>query len=1070
MSSMNGDAKDGVDSKEIKCDPQMEFGKRLLPQVVDHYAQTEPTRVYASIPKSADMSDGFQDVTMAMMASAVNSFAWWIREKLGENDTSRCLSYVGSSDLRYAIVFLASIKCGWKVLFISPRNTKEQNSSMIERANCEKLLFSHEMQLPVSELQLINSALKTYDVPSLREMLGAEPSIYPFEKSFSELQDEQCLILHSSGSTGNPKLVYLTHGTFSVTDNDRNMPVPEGRRPQNGAQFNFSGGGKFYSCFPPYHLAGVQAYIILPIFSTAATVVFGLSQVPPSGHVLADIMKHQHLRAFYVPPFIIEQWASEPGALCQAKQLAFVLYGGGPLSPEIGNKLSEITDVCQMYGSLEVGQVQMLVPRKGDWAYLEPNPFEECDMQFAEDNLYEMVLHQHPDFAKRRSLWHNFPGTETWRTGDLFAPHPSKPGLWRFHSRVDDIVVLSSSHKLRAGEMETNIRGDPLLSGALIVGQGKPEPLLIVEPKPSALDMSSKELVDQIWPTVIKANAMVPTYGKIIRSRLLVASPEKPFVRAPKGTVVRRLTAELYAAEIEAAYSEHANENATDGMVSLESVFLEGIKQFIRSALAQIWPEVSPKDDENVFVMGMNSLMAADLGRKLRLGLSRQMHSNLADISLRMIYTYPTVPQLAEAIYTAIFRPASAGSVVEHGAAKMREAVDQFTADLPQAIEQIPPLPSEGINVVLIGPRGALGPNIVRVLLEDPRVANIYCLNRSENGRERLRTIFRERDLACDVDDARLIFFPVDLGKPLLGLTASQHAEILGNAHVLIHNAWKVDFSLSLDSYKVELVKSVRTVLDDFSAKSPLRPRIVFVSSVSSVQDWASVCSTPVTEEPLDSYDVVSPLGYGQSKHVSERILTLASERSNLPVTILRVGQVAGPTSLSGGKWSQDQWIPSLAMISKALNLIPIDLPHIDWVPEDIMGRIICDVSLRPQAADTGSPSLQNFNLVNPHLTPWTTFAAVLERKLGPSARKVSLIDWVDTLARTGPAGMPEPEATLAMKILPFFQHLAETAAQGTALQPLFETVNGVRASETMAKMSAVDESLIEIWCRQWGL
>jgi len=54
--------------------------------------------------------------------------------------------------------------------------------------------------------------------------------------------------------TGSPKLVTMTHGTFSVTDNDRNMPVPEGRRAQNAAQFNFEDGGRFFSCFPPYHV------------------------------------------------------------------------------------------------------------------------------------------------------------------------------------------------------------------------------------------------------------------------------------------------------------------------------------------------------------------------------------------------------------------------------------------------------------------------------------------------------------------------------------------------------------------------------------------------------------------------------------------------------------------------------------------------------------------------------------------------------------------------------------------------------------------------------------------------
>jgi hypothetical protein len=51
----------------------MKFGERLLPQVVDDFARYEPDRVYASIPKSqVDLSVGFQDVTMARLASIVD--------------------------------------------------------------------------------------------------------------------------------------------------------------------------------------------------------------------------------------------------------------------------------------------------------------------------------------------------------------------------------------------------------------------------------------------------------------------------------------------------------------------------------------------------------------------------------------------------------------------------------------------------------------------------------------------------------------------------------------------------------------------------------------------------------------------------------------------------------------------------------------------------------------------------------------------------------------------------------------------------------------------------------------
>jgi thioester reductase-like protein len=816
--------------------------------------------------------------------------------------------------------------------------------------------------------------------------------------------------------------------------------------------------------------------------SSRATVVFGPAQLPPSGYLLSEILRHQHVRAFYVPPFILEQWSKEPGASEQAKHLDFVLFGGGPLSPDIGNKLSQVTNVCQMYGSLEVGQVQLLVPQSGEWSYMELNPFEEADMQPIGDGTFEMVLHQDPKFATRRSLWHNFPDIKSWRTGDLFLPHPSKPGLWRFHSRKDDIVVLSSSHKIRPLEMETIIQGHLLLSGALVVGQGKPEPLLIVEPKPNIYDGNSEALIDQIWPSVREANAIAPTYARIMRSKLLVAPPERPFIRAPKGSIVRKLTIQAYAVEIEAAYadddSSHVKSKKPAGPV-IDDFILLGLKQYVRKYVEEYLPDVSLSDTDNIFLRGLDSLGAAGLSTSLQVGLVSRMESSPTMGSLRMIYEYPTIEGLASVLLKVAFGRSKLELPHNHDAKSMEQAVEDFTENLPpRAISATVSPVSTGIRVVLIGPRGSLGPNIVKELMLNPRVTKLYCLNRGEDGRERMRAIFKDRQLPCDVDDERLCFMPITLGKPKLGLSDAHHAELLGNARIVIHNAWKVDFNWTLDLYKVEHLHSIRELVN-FSALSPLKPRIVFVSSISSVQDWASVYPTPVTEKPLESYDVASPLGYGQSKHVSERVLVKASAVSDIPVTILRLGQVAGPTTVTGGKWSTDEWVASLAAISKMLKLIPTDISSIDWVPVDLMACVICeltlfegknDASIHLEDAGEETNRLRIFNVVNPHLSEWTTFVEVLRKRLGVTAKLVVLTEWVDRLIRTDPESMSDAEASLSLKILPFFQHLADMTARGVALQPKFETSNGVEASLTMAAMRAIDEDLIDLWCQQWHI
>lgn len=91
-------------------------GQRLLPHVIDYYAHHDPERVFASISKSEGVVKDFQDVTMKMMATAVDHMAWWMSRTLRNAPAKRrTLAYIGSADLRYAIVLAAAIKCGWRV-------------------------------------------------------------------------------------------------------------------------------------------------------------------------------------------------------------------------------------------------------------------------------------------------------------------------------------------------------------------------------------------------------------------------------------------------------------------------------------------------------------------------------------------------------------------------------------------------------------------------------------------------------------------------------------------------------------------------------------------------------------------------------------------------------------------------------------------------------------------------------------------------------------------------------------------------------------------------------------------
>lgn len=91
------------------------YGSRLLPTVVDETARSQPELPYSYVPVSSNVGDGFKTVTFSEIATATNHMAFWIEQNLGLSTYFETLAYMGTGDLRYVVVFLAAVKCGYKV-------------------------------------------------------------------------------------------------------------------------------------------------------------------------------------------------------------------------------------------------------------------------------------------------------------------------------------------------------------------------------------------------------------------------------------------------------------------------------------------------------------------------------------------------------------------------------------------------------------------------------------------------------------------------------------------------------------------------------------------------------------------------------------------------------------------------------------------------------------------------------------------------------------------------------------------------------------------------------------------
>lgn len=88
----------------------------FLPTIIDQLARSNPDNIWAEYPSSpTTLDDGFQQITYAQFARAVNSSARHIQQVLGRRGTGEPLAYLAPNDPRCSIAVIAAMKAGFSV-------------------------------------------------------------------------------------------------------------------------------------------------------------------------------------------------------------------------------------------------------------------------------------------------------------------------------------------------------------------------------------------------------------------------------------------------------------------------------------------------------------------------------------------------------------------------------------------------------------------------------------------------------------------------------------------------------------------------------------------------------------------------------------------------------------------------------------------------------------------------------------------------------------------------------------------------------------------------------------------
>ncbi|KAF9538743.1 hypothetical protein CPC08DRAFT_807208, partial [Agrocybe pediades] len=368
------------------------------------------------------------------------------------------------------------------------------------------------------------------------------------------------------------------------------------------------------------------------------------------------------------------------------------------------------------------------------------------------------------------------------------------------------------------------------------------------------------------------------------------------------------------------------------------------------------------------------------------------------------------------------------------------------------------------------------GSYLLSELIYNAKVSRVYALNRPSKAAgvstlaERQAKSLVERGLESDVilGSDKLVLFEANLSLPDFGLPKDVHQQMLSSVTHIVHNAWPVDFNLSLASFE----SSIRGLhnLVNFALSSPhsVSPTLVFTSSIGVLRNLDRTESSSILENPIAA-EVAVNTGYTESKWASEEILLNASKTTRLNSIIVRVGQLSGGIN---GCWNSAEWFPSLVQSGQILGCLPTDdkvcvflfraatTRHlmvnwqvVDWIPLPLAAKALIDYRL---AGTPGSSTI--LHLVHPNPVPWSKLATPIAKAL--SVELVSFSEWVNKLEeakdKSTKEGVDEVEAMRtisALRLLPFFRSMSAKSAQsGNAfgLVPLSRTT-ALRLSPTLS-------------------
>jgi len=973
---------------------------------------------------------------------------------------------LATSSFEIVLTIFALNRLGYAILFLSTRLTAPAYARLMDMADCHSIIHSNALESVVLEISKERPDCTRFPLLS-REDWHGRPTAEPCQRTDVDLVKEgkkMAWIVHSSGSTGFPKPIFLT-----------NL--------QCLANFRKSFAMRTFCISPLFHSHALME--TGRCFYTRAPMFLGNHSFPVTSDNLLEAMKVAKPQLVSAVPYVLKLLAEKKEGVRALARAELVLYAGSSCPDDLGDSLVlEGVNLVANYGATETGQIMTSFRPPGDkeWSYMRLwQPVAEFTlMDEIAPGVFECVgldglpskgpSNSKPPFNEKNPA-------NSFRTADLFTRHPDpqKSNFYKYLSRLDDRITLVNGEKVLPLPIEGRIRQEEIVREAVVFGYQQTLPGVLVFRAPDkAVELSDSEYLDAVWPAIEAANARAETFSRIIRELVVIKSGDCIYPRTDKGTFIRAQVYQQFESDIKQAYAKLDTAPQTSEKLSLTIPELEEwlLERFHKDL------KIPLKDTKrDIFAAGVDSLQTTRIWRSIRQKLD--LGNSGEHLGQNVVFEKGTVSALARHLYQ--LRTGEEADEREDEIEVMKEMIERyskFTTHIPTKTTK----PQREV-VIVTGATGNLGAFIVAEMLRRPDVAEVWALVRAPGpaaAGARVMQALASRNLRLsDHEASKLHAAPSDFSDPNLGLSPREREHLLSTLTCVVHSAWAVNFNLGVRSFENQHIRGVHNLIN-FSVRSalPSPAKFFFCSSVSVGSGTPKPAS--IAETAVEDLRHAQSTGYGRSKLVAEHITRNAMRSTGMQSQVLRIGQLSGDRM--NAIWKDTEAIALMIRSALTVGALPALDERPSWLPVDVCAQAATEVAMAETDSATASDPNLVYHLVNPQTFSWKDdlLPALKQCERLPAFDVVSPQQWLKQLA----ASDQDPVKNPSVKLIDFWRGKYEQAAPGKEeldaavddLEPkglTFETVQTVRQCPSLARVQQpVAEGLIQryvqVWLEKW--